>query len=70
MPSYNGLVLNYAIVIYYKSKSKIDIVREIAGELPSPLVISYFLCDNWYTTGELRSLINLTKSAKKSKKRY
>lgn len=53
MLSCNGLVLNYAVIMYNKSKSKIDIVREIAGELPVPPVISYFLCDSWYTTGKL-----------------
>ncbi len=51
--SCNGLVLNYAIIMYNKSKSKIDIVRGIAQELPVPPVISYFLCDSWYTTGKL-----------------
>ena len=53
MLSCNGIVLNYAIIMYNKSKSKIDIVREIAEELPVPPVISYFLCDSWYTTGKL-----------------
>lgn len=53
MLSCNGLTLNYAIIMYNKSKSKIDIVREIAEELPVPPVISYFLCDSWYTTGKL-----------------
>ena len=53
MLSCNGLVLNYAIVMYNKSKSKIDIVHEIAEELPVPPVISYFLCDSWYTAGKL-----------------
>ena len=53
MLSCNGLVLNYAIIMYNKSKSKIHIVREIADELPIPPIISYFLCDNWYTTGKL-----------------
>ncbi len=40
MLSCNGIVLNYAIVMYDKSKSKIDIVRDIAMELPVPPVIS------------------------------
>lgn len=53
MLSCNGLILNYAIIIYNKSKSKIDIVREIAEELSIPPVIPYFLCDSWYTTGKL-----------------
>lgn len=53
MLSCNGLVLNYTIVMYDKSKSKIDIIRKIAEELPIPPVISYFLCDSWYTTSKL-----------------
>lgn len=53
MLSCNGFVLNYAIIMYNKSKSKIDIVRETAEELPVPPTISYFLCDSWYTTGKL-----------------
>ncbi len=46
MLSCNGIVLSYTIVMYDKSKSKIDIVRDIAMELPVPPVISYFLCDS------------------------
>ena len=53
MLSCNGLVLNYTLIMYNKSKSEIDIVREIADELPIPPVISCFLCDSWYTTGKL-----------------
>ncbi len=53
MLSCNGIVLNYAIVMYDKSKSKIDIVRDIARELPVPPVISYFLCDSWYTSAKV-----------------
>lgn len=51
MLSCNGIVLNYATVMYDKSKSKVKIVQEIAGELPVPPVVSYFLCDSWYTCG-------------------
>ena len=51
MLSCNGLVLNYAIVMYNKSRSKVKIVQEIADELPVPPVVSYFLCDSWYTCG-------------------
>ena len=51
MISCNGIVFNYAILMYDKSKSKIKIVQEIADELPVPPVISYFLCDSWYTCG-------------------
>ena len=49
MLSCNGITLNYAVVLYDKSKSKIEIVQEIAKELPIAPVISYFLCDSWYT---------------------
>ena len=50
MLSCNGIVLNYAIVVYDKSVSKVKIVQDIAAELPQPPVISYFLCDSWYTS--------------------
>lgn len=48
--SCNGIVLNYAILLYDKSKSKIELVQDIAKELPEAPVISYFLCDSWYTS--------------------
>ena len=50
MLSCNGITLNYAVILYDKSKSKIQIVQEIAKELPTAPVISYFLCDSWYTS--------------------
>ncbi len=50
---YNGIVLNYAIIMYDKSRSKVKIVQEIANELPVPPVVSYFLCDSWYTCGDI-----------------
>ncbi len=53
MLSCNGIVLNYAIVMYGKSKSKVKIVQEIADELPVPPAASYFLCDSWYTCGDI-----------------
>ena len=53
MLSCNGIVLNYAIVMYDKSKSKVKIVQEIADELPVPPVVSYFLCDSWYICGDI-----------------
>lgn len=53
MLSCNGLVLNYAIVMYDKTQSKVKIVQEIARGLPVPPVLSYFLCDSWYTCGDL-----------------
>ena len=53
MLSCNNIVLNYAIVMYDKTKSKVKIVQETADELPVPPVISYFLCDSWYTCGSI-----------------
>lgn len=53
MLSCNGIVLNYALVMYDKSMSKVKIVQEIAKELPIPPVVSYFLCDSWYTCGDI-----------------
>ena len=49
MLSCNGITLNYAILMYDKSVSKIDIVCKIAAELPIPPVVSYLLCDSWYS---------------------
>lgn len=51
--SCNGITLHYAIKIYDKSIFKIDIVCEIAQELPSAPNISYLLCDSWYVCGKL-----------------
>lgn len=53
MLSCNGITLNYAIVLYDKTKSKIQIVQEIAKELPDAPVPSYFLCDSWYTCAKI-----------------
>ena len=53
MLSCNGIVLNYALVLYNKSISKIDIVQNIAKELPPPPVMSYFLCDSWYVSEKI-----------------
>lgn len=53
MLSCNGIILNYAVILYDKSKSKIHIVQEIAKELPTAPVISYFLCDSWYTSAKV-----------------
>ena len=50
MLSCNGIILNYAVILYDRSKSKIQIVQEIAQELPAAPVVSYFLCDSWYTS--------------------
>ena len=51
--SCNGIVLNYAFVMYNKSISKIDIVQNIAKELPVPPVLSYFQCDCWYVSEKI-----------------
>ena len=53
MLSCNGITLNYAIILYDKSKSKIQIVQEIADELPTAPVKSYFLCDCWYSSAKI-----------------
>lgn len=53
MLSCNGIVLNYAFVMYNKSISKTGIVQNIAKELPVPPVMSYFLCDCWYVSKEI-----------------
>lgn len=53
MLSCNGITLNYAVILYDKSKSKIQIVQEIAEELPVAPVISYFLCDSWYASAKI-----------------
>ena len=39
--------------MYNKSISKINIVENIAKELPVPPVMSYFLCDCWYTSEKI-----------------
>ena len=53
MLSCNGIVLNYAFVMYNKSISKIDIAQNIAKELSVPPVMSYFLCDYWYVSEKI-----------------
>ena len=53
MLSCNGIVMNYAFVMYNKSISKIDIVQNIAKDLPVPPVMSYFLCDCWYVSEKI-----------------
>lgn len=51
--SCNGITLNYTMVMYDKSVSKIDIVKQIAEELPAAPISSYFLCDSWYVCEKL-----------------
>lgn len=53
MLSCNGIVLDYAFVMYNKSISKIDIIHSIAKELPVPPVMSYFLCDCCYVSEKI-----------------
>ena len=53
MLSCNGITLNYAVILYDKSKSKIQLVQEIAQEIPVAPVVSYFLCDSWYTSAKV-----------------
>lgn len=53
MLSCNGLSLNYAIVLYDKTRSKIEIVQSIINELLRPPHSAYFLCDSWYASNKL-----------------
>ena len=53
MLSCNGLSLDYAIVLYDKAQSKIEIVQSIIKELPKPPGSAYFLGDSWYTSNKL-----------------
>jgi len=48
--SCNGITLCYAVEMYDKTQSKIELVRKIAEELPVPPTKSYFLCDSWYSS--------------------
>ncbi len=50
MLSCNGVVLNYDIVMYDKTKSKIEIVKSVIDELLKAPVVSYFLYDSWWQT--------------------
>lgn len=47
--SCNGMTLPYAMILYDKTISKTDIVKQIAEELPVPPKTGYLLCDSWYT---------------------
>ncbi|VUX40233.1 Uncharacterised protein [Blautia luti] len=51
MLSCNGIVLNYAFVMYNKSISKMNLVQNIAKELPVPPVMSYLrnFCNSFIT---------------------
>lgn len=51
--SCNGITLPYDTILYDKSVSKIDIVKQIAEELPAAPILSYFLCDSWYVCEKL-----------------
>lgn len=52
MLSCNGITLPYVIILYDKSISKIEIVKQTAQELPV-LPLTYLLCDCWYVSGGL-----------------
>lgn len=47
------LVLNYAMILYDKSQSKIDLISSIADALPPPPNMGYLLCDSWYTCNKV-----------------
>lgn len=49
MLSCGGLTLNYTVILYDKTQSKIDLACQIAQGLPRAPVKSFFLCDSWYT---------------------
>lgn len=51
--SCNGITLNYGIILYTKTISKIDIAIHIAEELPTAPNLSYLLCDSWYVCGKV-----------------
>lgn len=53
MLSCNGLSLDDAIVLYDKTRSKIEIIQSIINELPKPPGSAYFLSDSWYTSHKL-----------------
>ncbi len=53
MLSCNGITLNYAMILYDKSRSKIQIVCDIAKELPEAPLPSFFLCDCWYSCAKV-----------------
>lgn len=48
MLSCNRIVLNYAMVLYDKSRTKVQIACDIAKELPKAPIPSFFLRDCWY----------------------
>ena len=53
MLSCNEITLNYDIILYDKSVSKIDLVCDIADELKTAPNVSYLLCDSWYTCSKV-----------------
>ena len=65
MLSCNGIVLNYAFVLYNKAISKIDIVQDIAKELSTPPVQPYFLGDCWYVSEKINRLLHPSGMKKK-----
>ena len=51
--SCNGIILNYTVLLYDKSKSKIQMICDLANELPIEPTHSYLLCDCWYTSSDV-----------------
>ncbi len=51
--SFNRFALLYDTIRFDKSVSKLDIVKQIAEELPKAPIPSYFLCDSWYVCEKL-----------------
>lgn len=56
--SCNGITLAYDLIMYEKSVSKIDIVKQIAQTLPCAPIPSYFLCDSWYVCEKLTDALS------------
>ena len=51
--SCNNITLNYDFIMYDKSVSKIDLVIQIAEEIPTAPTTSYLLCDSWYVCDKI-----------------
>lgn len=58
MLSCNGKTLLYTTIMYDKSVSKIDLVKQIAEELPEPLKTAYLLCDSWYVNSKVMDVFS------------
>ena len=53
MLSCNGITMNYDIILYDKTVSKIKLICNIADELRTAPNVSYLLCDRWYTCSKV-----------------